>query len=92
MRIGFTECAVAGAGAAATVLLPLCWCSLQLALSKLMHNDLNSSLTVAFNCISKWLCSCSYVLRISSFGLCNSSFIANEFFFASFLYVIDSVY
>lgn len=28
----------------------MCWCSLQLALSRLMHNNLNSSLTLAFNC------------------------------------------
>lgn len=71
----------------------MCWCSLQLALSRPMHNDLNSSLTLAFNCIFQngcvavlicSLCSCHFAMQFVFFCSC-----AAFFFYLSISFCID---
>lgn len=65
----------------------MCWCSLQLALSRPMHNTtwIHHWLWHLI-AILKWLCSCSYVriCFICRFWLCNSGFYYKRYYF--FLY------
>lgn len=69
----------------------MCWCSLQLALSRPMHNDLNSSLTLAFNCIFQngcvavlicSLCSCHLAMQFVFFFVCCLLFLSLSISFA----------
>lgn len=79
----------------------MCWCSLQLALSRPMHNDLNSSLTLAFNCIFQngcvavlicSLCSCHLAMQFVFLFVCCLLFLSIYFIlhwsFANDFYII----